>query len=195
MIKIHILTSNYYLRSGVAQLAVMRGYRINILHPEYDCDLSRLGRNDWVVFHPDRTTMPWLPQILRLSGRSGLMLISSHNLRLDAICDINETVDENAPLSSVLSSLIRLAEGDAPARSSNLSVCLTTRERNILCELLTGASTGAVAERLNIDPKTVLAHRSNACKKLGAGCLHDILPLKEVILEWHMNAGITTTSS
>ncbi|ECA1950140.1 LuxR family transcriptional regulator [Salmonella enterica subsp. enterica serovar Virchow] len=184
MIKIHVLTSNYYLRSGMAQLAVMRGYRINILHPEYDCDLSGLDRSDRVIFHPGRTTMSWLPQILLLSGRIRLMLISTRNLRLDAICEISETVDEDAPLSSFLSALDRLAETGTQARSLNSSVLLTKRERYILCESLAGASADAIAGQLNIDTKTVLAHRQNACKKLGTGTLQDIIPLKNFILEW-----------
>ncbi|MEG0866582.1 MAG: LuxR C-terminal-related transcriptional regulator [Hafnia sp.] len=185
MIKINILSGNYYLRFGVALLAIKQGFRVNILHPENDCDMSGLGRRDRVVFHLDRTTMSWLPQILSLSGKTGLMLISTHNIRLDAICEISETVDEDAPLSLFMSSLTRLAETDAPARSLNSPLRLTIRERGILCASLTGASTDTIAERLSIDARTVLIHRQNACKKLGAGVFRDILPLKNFILEWN----------
>ncbi|MEG0866596.1 MAG: LuxR C-terminal-related transcriptional regulator [Hafnia sp.] len=184
MIKIHVLSDNYFLRTGVALMAVKHGYRVNVLHPENDCDLSGLGSSDRVVFHIDRADSTWLPRILTLSSSTGLMLISAHRFRLDALCKISETVDERAPLPRILSSLKKLADTNVytPVRTPNYR--LSRRERRVLTETLMGTHCDRIAEQLCISPRTVYVHRQNACKKLGADTFHDILPLKSFILEW-----------
>jgi two-component system response regulator NreC len=52
---------------------------------------------------------------------------------------------------------------------------LTTREREVLHLVAQGESTPAIAERLNLSPRTVETHRSNLMRKLGLRTQTDVI--------------------
>lgn len=60
------------------------------------------------------------------------------------------------------------------ARQARLA-SLTVRQRAILAELARGRNTQEVAELLGISPKTVLAHRVNLARRLGARSAAELL--------------------
>jgi len=190
-VKIHILTANIYLRSGIATLAEQLGYVINVINPESGNYLDEVNFNDLVVFHADKREPLLLSKILSFSGKTKLMLIGSHKLRLETLCSINEVVDERAPVGMVLHMLKSSIKAQRCYEDKYIS--LSDKERMILIRILSGATANVIARQVGLSAKTVYAHKTNAFRKLGAKTIHDILPLKNIIFEreYHMKLGVS----
>lgn len=179
--KIHILTANIYLQLGIATLAEQLGCVINVINPESRNYMHEVNFNDLVVFHADKREPILLSRVLCFSGKTKLMLIGSHKLRLDTLCSINEVVDERAPVDIVFLAL----KASIKARScyEDKYTSLSFNERMVLIKILNGVTANVIARQVGLSVKTISAHKINAFRKLGAENIHDILPLKNIIFE------------
>ncbi|MGI9240324.1 MAG: response regulator, partial [Verrucomicrobiales bacterium] len=105
------------------------------------------------------------PRVLR-AGAAGYVMKDSGlpelSKALRSICDGERYVSSRLSQSLVAESL-----GSRPSSENQQVAGLTDRELQILRLLGSGRSTGDIAERLNISPKTVGAHRENLKGKLG----------------------------
>jgi len=61
------------------------------------------------------------------------------------------------------------------ASDSDTLGSLTGRERQVLQQIVSGASNGEIAERFNISPKTVDNHRTNLMRKLDVHSVHGLI--------------------
>ncbi len=65
----------------------------------------------------------------------------------------------------------------APARSGAAELPLSKREREIVCEIVNGASSQDIAQKLNIAFNTVEVHRSNIYRKLDIKKVADLVKI------------------
>ncbi|HFS8154870.1 hypothetical protein A3463_08620 [Enterobacter chengduensis] len=179
--KIHILTANTYLRIGLMSLVEQLGYVVNIIKPDTENYFDEVNSDDLVVFHADRKEPLLISKILDFNGKTKLMLIGSRKLSLERLCSINEVVDELTPIDKLLSALKRAIKAQEYNYVKYKS--LSEKERVILMKTLSGVTANAIAEQFGLSNKTIYALKKNAFRKLGAKNIHEILPLKNIILE------------
>ena len=69
------------------------------------------------------------------------------------------------------------AECSSPTvrRRSSASVCSTPREREVLAEIIAGASNKEAGRTLGISPRTIEVHRARIMDKLGAKNAADLV--------------------
>ena len=67
-------------------------------------------------------------------------------------------------------------------RINSLRATLTRREREVMDLVVTGASNKAIAEQLQVSPKTVEVHRAHMMKKMGAVSVADLVRLSLLTL-------------
>lgn len=177
---IYLITTNVYLQIGITHLAMDNGFYVNVINPGDEIYTNKLNINSLVIFHVDRKDPSLLPRIMKLSRRLRVLLISSHNLKLEIICNASETIDERAPLEQILSAI---SSANGEIYHQKRETLLTVRERMVLLGILNGTQVNVMAKRLGLSAKTVYTHKLNAYKKLGAKNIHDIMSLKSVLLE------------
>lgn len=174
--KIHIFSTNTYLRQGVIALGKDNDIIINSIQHETSNDLIDIDINDLVIFHVNTNNSSLLLRVLALSKRTKIMLINSRELRLDMMYNAIETVDEKSSLATILSTIIKVKNKETSYHERY--VYFSGREWEVLTGIIKGTSANAIAKQLGISPKTVYAHKANAYKKLGAKSIHDIFPFK-----------------
>ena len=76
------------------------------------------------------------------------------------------------------------ADGSSETSCAN---SLTPRERQVLAEIMAGASNKEVGRKLGISPRTVEVHRARVMEKMGAHSLAELVRLAE-------RAGLGTAS-
>ena len=69
---------------------------------------------------------------------------------------------------------IRAPVADGPSDVGDVS-SLTPRERQVLAEIMAGASNKVAGRRLGISPRTVEVHRASIMEKLGARNAADLV--------------------
>ena len=142
-------------------------------------DISMPGLNGidatrQIVASPNKTkvlclSMHWEgPMIIAMleAGASGYLLKSCPGREL--IQAVRTTASGETYLSPEIAGVVvkhRLQGGDV-AREEGFCTSLTMREREVLQLVAEGHDTKAIADRLHISPKTVLAHRGNLMRKL-----------------------------
>jgi DNA-binding NarL/FixJ family response regulator len=176
--KIHIFTTNTYLRQGVIALGKDNDIIINSIQHEAEKSLIDIDVNDLVIFHVSKSDPSLLLRILTLSRRTKILLICSQELRLDMMYNAIQTVDEKSSLATLLSTITKI--GNKGANYHERYVYFSGREWEVLTGIIKGVSVNTIAKQLGISPKTVYAHKSNAYKKLGAKNIHDIFPFKNI---------------
>lgn len=121
------------------------------------------------------------PPIVFLTGR-GDVPMSVRAMRAGASDFLLKPVDETELLDVIARSISeyprreRSEEKELRDRLANL----TSREREVLGELLTGALNKQIAKKLDIAERTVKMHRSRVMRKLNARTLLDLAPYRQV---------------
>jgi FixJ family two-component response regulator len=69
--------------------------------------------------------------------------------------------------------------------ASNVADTLTPREREVLAELVAGATNKEAGRRLGISPRTVEIHRAHIMEKLGARNAADLVRIALSVCEQH----------
>ena len=140
-----------------------------------DMDLLIYSMNDELIYGP---------RVLR-AGAAGYVMKDSGLAELSkairSVCDGERYV--SARLSQ---SLIAETLGTPPSSENRQVAGLTDRELQILRLLGSGNSTGEIAGRLNISPKTVGAHRENLKNKLGVDSAAELVQRATVMVEHHL---------
>ena len=80
-------------------------------------------------------------------------------------------------------SLVAESLGSRPSSETQLIAGLTDRELQILRLMGSGKTTGEIAGRLGISPKTVGAHRENLKNKLGVDSASELAQRATVMVE------------
>lgn len=124
---------------------------------------------------------------LRASGQTmPLMLITGHGdismavtaMKAGAI-DFLEKPFEADELLAAIETALRYSPGSGRAEDANSSLQrlqkLTSREREVLEQLVTGRSNKEIAARLGISPRTVEFHRAHVMEKLEAKGLPELV--------------------
>ena len=83
-------------------------------------------------------------------------------------------------------SLVAESLGSRPSSETQLIAGLTDRELQILRLLGSGKTTGEIAGRLSISPKTVGAHRENLKNKLGVDSAAELAQRATVMVDRHL---------
>jgi DNA-binding NarL/FixJ family response regulator len=98
------------------------------------------------------------------SGATGLLHKSAHRIEL---VDAATKVATGEPFMGKQFSRMMKQEYLKLSRSKQPEKKITRREREVLELLVEGLTSGEIAERLYISPRTVDKHRNNMLKKLG----------------------------
>jgi two-component system response regulator FixJ len=69
---------------------------------------------------------------------------------------------------------IRCSSGAADDMEQRIST-LTEREREVLDQILSGATSKEIARELGVSPRTVEAHRKNLLRKLDTGSIKELM--------------------
>jgi len=122
-----------------------------------------------------------------LGARLPVIVLTGHGdvpmavqaMRNGAMDFIQKPYREQALLDSINAALARDA---ADRRSSGVAddieqrlATLTDREREVLRQILSGATSKQTARELDVSPRTVEAHRKNLLRKLGAGSVKELM--------------------
>ncbi len=179
--RIHIFTENIYFSGGAVAFLEEKGYVVNVVSPYNKRYLDDLNLSDLVIFHFYKLTPSLNLQVLNLSGKLKLLLVSSSNLKLGVICNINKSIDERASLEQLFHAVSKTISSDIYYQEQYNK--LSERERIVLIDTLHGTKVFVTAKQLKLSEKTVYAHKINAFRKLGVRNIQDIMPLKDLILE------------
>jgi len=140
-----------------------------------DMDILIYSMNDELIYGP---------RVLR-AGAAGYVMKDSGLAELSKA--IRSVCDGERYVSMRLSqSLIAETLGTPPSSENRQVAGLTDRELQILRLLGSGNSTGEIAGRLNISPKTVGAHRENLKNKLGVDSAAELVQRATVMVEHHL---------
>jgi DNA-binding NarL/FixJ family response regulator len=147
-------------------------------------NLHAIAPNMDILIYSMNEELVYGPRVLR-AGAAGYVMKDSGLAELSkairSVCTGERYVSSRLSQSLVAESL-----GTPPSSESQQVAGLTDRELQILRLLGSGNSTGEIAGRLNISPKTVGAHRENLKGKLGVDSAAELAQRATVMVEHHL---------
>ncbi|WP_447880187.1 helix-turn-helix transcriptional regulator [Serratia fonticola] len=170
------MTKNVYLRLGITRLLENNECGIDVSESNYLIFMEKLNINDVVIYHVDKTDNKWVSEIISISYRAKVILLtSSCHLKISSINNIIAVIDESSPLELIASTIRENHSCKILAKGNKLN--MSKKEHYILVKTFSCMSPSNIARLLNISVKTVYTHRSSAYKKLGARKVHDIFQI------------------
>lgn len=111
-----------------------------------------------------------LPHFIFIGKEEGLTVTS-----LLSSCD---RVNMNGSLSHIRDSILEARNNKQISDTKKIQ--LSPREARIVVLSIEGASVRNIAAVLGVTAKTIYAHRTRACRKLGVGKVYELLPYKKL---------------
>lgn len=179
---IYIISNNSYLQEGIVLLA--KDANLDIVK-ETMCHLpvETLTFDDTVILHLNLFNKCCAKEISSLNKKCKLLIILNSE-RSALVFDADMIVSARQSLLSLTMMITRLAGMEK--RQVIRNHILNRVEKMIICESLQGKDINLIAESLALPPKRVYTYRNLACKKLGGNRVHDLLLIKENLLEESM---------
>lgn len=176
---IYIISNDYYLQEGIVLLAKDANMAIVIDTLEH-LPVEQLTFDDTVILHLHLNNKCWARDIPRLNKRCKLLIILNSQKNA-LICDADMMITAQQPVADLMTAITRLVHMKKDKAVSKH--VLNRIERIILSESLAGKDINLIAKSLSLPPKRVYTYRNIACKKLGGNKIHDLLLIKENLLE------------
>jgi two-component system response regulator FixJ len=138
---------------------------------------------------PDGSGVDVLPELLAAAPATAVIMMTGHGdvalavaaMKAGARDFLEKPFDPNQLLAAIdraLSSAeLEMARSEAEIAARESLAALTSRERQVLANLVDGASSKEIARRLSLSPRTVEAHRGRLMTKTGARSLSTLLRL------------------
>lgn len=169
---LYIITENYYLWVGLRE-AVASFETKWIKHILDKDELRSLGKGDLVIMD-DNVMVDTIPDDIRYINSYPRYIsfgmcdydLDVNNLRLTEVSRVDSAIHK---YRNLITSLIGNV---TPSVRSSFS--LSSREAEIINMTLQGMSANKIAIYLNVNVKTIYAHRVRACHKMGINRVHDI---------------------
>lgn len=132
---------------------------------------------------PERTGIDILQELTELNFSAPVFVMSAGGdirtcvsaMKLGAHDYIEKPFGADAVLGRIRTAIGRPSEDGNGGEQSRCTDCLTGREREVLQEILRGASNKEAGRSLGISPRTVEAHRAHILAKLGARNTADLI--------------------
>ncbi|MGL5456436.1 MAG: helix-turn-helix transcriptional regulator [Citrobacter telavivensis] len=142
--------------------------------------VEKLTFDDTVILHLNLFNKSCAREISRLNKKCKLLIILNSE-RSALVFDADMIVSARQSLLALTMIITRLASMEK--RQVIRNHILNRVEKMIICESLQGKDINLIAESLALPPKRVYTYRNLACKKLGGHRVHDLLLIKENLLE------------
>lgn len=176
---IYIISNDNYLQEGIVLLAKDADMDI-MIETIHHLPVDQLTFDDTVILHLHLNNKCCAKDIPRLNKTCKLMIIQSAQKNA-LICDADMIINARESLSALMMAITRLVN---MKKSKVIKNHLLNRvEKIIIRESLEGKDINLIAKSLSLPPKRVYTYRNIACKKLGGNKIHDLLLIKENLLE------------
>ncbi|XHA15836.1 hypothetical protein ACE15K_21120 [Citrobacter farmeri] len=142
--------------------------------------VEKLTFDDTVILHLNLFNKCCAREISRLNKKCKLLIILNSE-RSALVFDADMIVSARQSLLALTMIITRLASMEK--RQVIRNHILNRVEKMIICESLQGKDINLIAESLALPPKRVYTYRNLACKKLGGHRVHDLLLIKDNLLE------------
>jgi two-component system response regulator FixJ len=138
---------------------------------------------------PDGSGVDVLPELLATAPATAVIMMTGHGdvplavaaMKAGARDFLEKPFDPNQLLAAIdralTSAELDIARSEAEIAARESLAALTPRERQVLENLIDGASSKEIARRLSLSPRTVEAHRGRLMTKTGARSLSALLRL------------------
>lgn len=176
---IYIISNDNYLQEGIVLLA--KDAQIEIV-PEtiHHLPIEQLTFDDTVILHLSLNNKCCAREISTLNKKCKLLIILDSQKNA-LICDADMIINARQPLSMLMMAITRLV---SMIKNKVIKNHILNRvEKIIIRESLEGKDINLIAKSLSLPPKRVYTYRNIACKKLGGNKIHDLLLIKENLLE------------
>jgi two-component system response regulator FixJ len=187
---VHVVEDDQAMRESLVDLLEAAGYRVHA----YACaeDLLALGSRlppGCVVSDVRMPGIDGLALLRRLAPNGPpLVLVTGHGdigmavaaMKAGAVDFLEKPFEADALLSAVERALrlgTRAAQADDAEDARRKLDTLTTRERQVMEQLVAGCANKEIAANLGISPRTVEFHRAHLMEKTQAGGLPDLVRL------------------
>ncbi|EPQ0972078.1 helix-turn-helix transcriptional regulator [Citrobacter farmeri] len=176
---IYIISNNTYLQDGIVLLA--KDVNLEIVKETMPhLPVEKLTFDDTVILHLNLFNKCCAREITRLNKKCKLLVILNPE-RSALIFDADMIVSARQSLLSLTMIITRLVS--MQKREVIRNHVLNRVEKMIICESLQGKDINLIAKSLALPTKRVYTYRNLACKKLGGHKVHDLLLIKENLLE------------
>lgn len=179
---IYIISNDNYLQEGIVLLAKEASLEI-VKETMPHLPVERLTFDDTVILHLNLFNKCCAKEISRLNKKCKLLVILNSE-RSALVFDADMIVSAQQSLLALMMIITRLVGMEK--RQAVRNHVLNRVEKMIICESLLGKDINLIAESLALPPKRVYTYRNLACKKLGGHRVHDLLLIKENLLEESM---------
>ena len=181
------------VRDSLALVLSLRGYRTRTFASAEDClgaaDASWEGCIVADLKMPGMDGLALAAQLARRGIATPIVVITAHGdvasaraaFRLNAVDFLEKPFDDDDLVEAIESAFARedartAAAGERDARERSLAA-LSPREREIAQLVAAGLRNPAIAERLDISPRTVEVHKARVMEKLGVDGLDELIRL------------------
>ena len=181
------------VRDSLALVLSLRGYRTRTFACAEDClgaaDASWAGCIVADLKMPGIDGLALAAQLARRGIATPVVVITAHGdvasaraaFRLNAVDFLEKPFDDDELVEAIESAFARedvrtAAAGERNVRERSLAV-LSPREREIAHLVAAGLRNAAIADRLDISPRTVEVHKARVMDKLGVGGLDELIRL------------------
>lgn len=176
---IYIISNNSYLQDGIVLLAKEANLEI-VKETMPQLPVEKLTFDDTVILHLNLFNKCCSREVSRLNKKCKLLIILNSE-RSALVFDADMIVTARQSLLALTMIITRLASMEKHQAIRNH--VLNRVEKRIICESLQGRDINFIAQSLSLPPKRVYTYRNLACKKLGGHRVHDLLLIKENLLE------------
>lgn len=176
---IYIISNDNYLQEGIVLLAKDANMEI-VIETIHHLPIEQLTFDDTVILHLHLNNKYCARDIPRLNKKCKLLIIQNSQKNA-LLCDADMIINARESLAALMLAITCLVD-----RKKNKAVknhILNRVEKIIIRESLEGKDINLIAKSLSLPPKRVYTYRNIACKKLGGNKIHDLLLIKENILE------------
>ncbi len=173
-----MLGSNGYATLACMSLAALRSL-LSVSRPRVVLLDIKLPDGSGVDILPELMTAPASPAVIMMTGHGDVALAVA-SMKAGARDFLEKPFEPKQLLDAIeqaLASAERPASSEAEMSARESLAALTPRERQVLANLVDGASSKEIARRLSLSPRTVEAHRARLMTKTGSRSLSTLLRL------------------